>query len=157
MRTTKRESISALKTITRKTKTILAAAFVAVLALTAIRAADITPAETKAIAEAGYIFGLPIVMNYGVMYQSAVDDPGSSRRRSTRSRTKPACSLTGHGHRLAEQRYPVFSRLGGSSGGTDCPVGPRRGKVTLLFRRCSATATPTITDISDAGTGNRGR
>lgn len=32
-----------------------------------------SPAETRRIAEAGYIFGLPIVMNYGVMYEYAVD------------------------------------------------------------------------------------
>ena len=30
-------------------------------------------AETKAIAEEAYIYGLPIVMNYAVMYQYAVD------------------------------------------------------------------------------------
>src|SRR6185295_12080946 len=30
-------------------------------------------AETKAIAEEGFIYGLPIVMNYGVMYEYAVD------------------------------------------------------------------------------------
>ena len=29
--------------------------------------------ETKAIAEAGYIYGLPIVMNYAVMYEYSVD------------------------------------------------------------------------------------
>src|SRR5436190_955744 len=40
---------------------------------TTVRAADITPAETKAIAEEGFIYGLPIVMNYGVMYEYAVD------------------------------------------------------------------------------------
>jgi hypothetical protein len=34
---------------------------------------DITPAETKAIAEEGYIYGLPIVMNYATMYDYAVD------------------------------------------------------------------------------------
>ncbi len=50
-----------------------AAALAAVLALTTVRAADITPAETKAIAEEGFIYGLPIVMNYGVMYEYAVD------------------------------------------------------------------------------------
>ena len=38
-----------------------------------VRAADITPAETKAIAEEGFIYGLPIVMNYAVMYEYAVD------------------------------------------------------------------------------------
>src|ERR1700690_2515711 len=30
-------------------------------------------AETKAIAEAGFIYGLPIVMNYAVMYEYSVD------------------------------------------------------------------------------------
>jgi hypothetical protein len=45
----------------------------AVLALTTARAAEITPAETKAIAEEGLIYGLPIVMNYAVMYEYAVD------------------------------------------------------------------------------------
>src|SRR3954466_2444217 len=32
-----------------------------------------SPAEARRIAEAGYIFGLPLVMNYGVMYEYAVD------------------------------------------------------------------------------------
>src|SRR5271166_1862818 len=58
-----------------KTKTILALLSLALgAALTsAVRAADITPAETRAIAEEGYIYGLPIVMNYAVMYEYAVD------------------------------------------------------------------------------------
>jgi hypothetical protein len=33
----------------------------------------VTPAETKAIAEEAFIYGLPIVMNYAVMYEYAVD------------------------------------------------------------------------------------
>ncbi len=33
--------------------------------------------ETKAIAEEGFIYGLPIVMNYAVMYEYAVDKGGS--------------------------------------------------------------------------------
>jgi hypothetical protein len=37
------------------------------------RAADLTPAETKAIAEEAFIYGLPIVMNYAVMYEYSVD------------------------------------------------------------------------------------
>jgi hypothetical protein len=60
-----------------KTKTILCTAFAAVLALITARAADLTPAETKAIAEEGFIYGLPIVMNYGVMYEYAVDKNSS--------------------------------------------------------------------------------
>src|SRR6476646_5491915 len=56
-----------------ETKTILTAALISVLALTTARAADMTPAETKTIAEEGFIYGLPIVMNYAVMYAYAVD------------------------------------------------------------------------------------
>jgi hypothetical protein len=52
---------------------LTAAALVSALALTVVRATDITPAETKAIAEEGFIYGLPIVMNYAVMYEYAVD------------------------------------------------------------------------------------
>jgi hypothetical protein len=47
--------------------------FAVALVLTTARAADLSPAETKAIAEEGFIYGLPIVMNYAVMYASAVD------------------------------------------------------------------------------------
>src|SRR5580692_8594414 len=56
-----------------KTKTAIIASLAASLALTTARAADITPAETKAIAEEGFIYGLPIVMNYAVMYEYCVD------------------------------------------------------------------------------------
>ena len=58
-----------------KTKTILTSLSFA-LALTNARAADLTPAETKAIAEEGFIYGLPIVMNYAVMHEYAVDKGG---------------------------------------------------------------------------------
>jgi hypothetical protein len=56
-----------------KAKTILAAALAAALTLTTVRGADITPAEFKTISEEGLIYGLPIVMNYAVMYDYAVD------------------------------------------------------------------------------------
>jgi hypothetical protein len=66
-----------------KTKTILLVALATVLALTTVHGADLTPAdssavaltkeETKAIAEEGFIYGLPIVMNYAVMYEYCVD------------------------------------------------------------------------------------
>jgi hypothetical protein len=58
--------------ITRRLN-LIAAALAAVLAPTTVRAADITPAETRAIAEEGFVYGLPIVMNYAVMYEYAVD------------------------------------------------------------------------------------
>jgi len=46
---------------------------VSLASFTSARAADITPAEVKAIAEEGFIYGLPIVMNYAVMYEYSVD------------------------------------------------------------------------------------
>src|SRR2546430_3622366 len=62
---------------------LLAVALVSALAFTSARAVDLTPAdssavaltkeETKAIAEEGFIYGLPIVMNYAVMYEYSVD------------------------------------------------------------------------------------
>lgn len=42
-------------------------------AFTSSQAANLTTAETKAIAEEGYIFGLPLVMNYAIMNEYAVD------------------------------------------------------------------------------------
>jgi hypothetical protein len=54
-------------------RNLIAVALAAVLALATARAVDVTPAETKAIAEEGFIYGLPIVMNYAVMYEYAVD------------------------------------------------------------------------------------
>jgi hypothetical protein len=52
---------------------LVVAALAAVLAPTTVHAADATPAETRAIAEEGFIYGLPIMMNYAVMYEYAVD------------------------------------------------------------------------------------
>ena len=82
-----------LKTTTMKTRTIVAAALVATAltgcekkgdAITAAEQADkktsiAAPgiAETKAIAEEGFIYGLPLVMNYAVMNEFAVDTKSS--------------------------------------------------------------------------------
>jgi hypothetical protein len=53
----------------------IAGAFLAIAAMVLPAAAEDAPSilEAKDIAEAGFIFGLPIVMNYGVMYEYAVD------------------------------------------------------------------------------------
>ena len=74
MKTTLKPAFAALR---RGRLNLLAAALVSGLAFTSARAADLTPAETKAIAEEGFIYGLPIVMNYAVMYEFAVDSKGS--------------------------------------------------------------------------------
>jgi hypothetical protein len=52
---------------------LIAAALISVLAPASVRAADLTPAETKAIAEEGFIYGLPLVMNYSTMYEIGID------------------------------------------------------------------------------------
>ena len=51
-----------------KTKTVLVTALAAVLAFTTIRAADISPAEARAIAKEAYIYGFPLVDNYRIQY-----------------------------------------------------------------------------------------
>jgi hypothetical protein len=56
-----------------KTNAIIAAALAALPAITAAHAAEVAPAETKTIAEEGFIYGLPIVMNYAVMYEYCVN------------------------------------------------------------------------------------
>jgi hypothetical protein len=52
---------------------LIATALLSALALTPIRAANLTPAEAKAIAEEGFIYGLPLVMNYSAMYEIGID------------------------------------------------------------------------------------
>jgi hypothetical protein len=61
---------------TKFTAFALASAMTIALFATA-RGADLSPAETKAIAEEGFIYGLPIVMNYAAMYEFAVDKNSS--------------------------------------------------------------------------------
>jgi len=56
-----------------KTKTVLVAALATVLALTTVRAADITPAETRGIVKEAYIYGFPLVDNYRIQYSYFVD------------------------------------------------------------------------------------
>jgi len=70
MKTTRQPAFAALR---RGKLNLLAAALVSALAFSSARAVEMTPAETKAIAEEGFIYGLPIVMNYAVMYEFTVD------------------------------------------------------------------------------------
>ena len=52
---------------------LLAAALLGVLALATARAADVTPAETRAIAKEAYIYGYPMVDSYRIEYGYFVD------------------------------------------------------------------------------------
>jgi hypothetical protein len=56
-----------------KTKTVLVAALAAVLALTTVRAADISPTEARAIVKEAYTYGFPLVDNYRIQYSYFVD------------------------------------------------------------------------------------
>jgi len=56
---------------------LIGTALTSAAAMTNIRAADLTPAETKAIAEEGFIYGLPLVMNYAAMYEIGIDKTSS--------------------------------------------------------------------------------
>ena len=56
-----------------KTKAITSVALAAGLALTTVRAADVTPDEARAIAKEAYIYGFPLVDNYRIQYGYFVD------------------------------------------------------------------------------------
>src|SRR5436190_19022134 len=56
-----------------KTKTVISAALGAVLALTTLRAAEITPTEARAIAKEAYVYGFPLVDSYRIQYSYFVD------------------------------------------------------------------------------------
>ena len=70
--------------IKMKTIPVLATAFTCALAAGIAAAQDVTkmsmppPTEVRAIAEEGFIYGLPLVMNYAIMNEYAVD-PNSSQ------------------------------------------------------------------------------
>src|SRR3954469_13521964 len=57
----------------KRSLNLIAAALVSGLAFASASAAEPTAAEAKQSAEEGFIYGLPIVMNYAVMYEYAVD------------------------------------------------------------------------------------
>src|SRR6266576_1981253 len=73
MRITKRTFVSALKTTTMKTKTILTSLGFALAFTFTVRAADITPAQARAIAKEAYIYGFPIVDSYRIQHSYFVD------------------------------------------------------------------------------------
>ncbi len=52
---------------------MLISALLAVLAFAPPKEEELSLAEIRSIAEEGFIYGLPLVMNYGVMYEYAVD------------------------------------------------------------------------------------
>ena len=70
-----------------------------------LHAVEINPAEIQAIAEEGFIYGLPIVMNYAVMYDYAVDKDSGQFKAPFNEIKNEARVFTyeGYGHRHAQQ------------------------------------------------------
>ena len=66
--------------------------------------------QTKAIAEEGFIYGLPLVMNYAVMHEYAVDKGGPQFKAPfNQIKNEPrVLHLPRHGHHHSEQRHPVL-------------------------------------------------
>ena len=91
--------------------------------------------KAKDIAEAGFIYGLPIVMNYGVMYEYAVDrNSGQFKAPFNQIKNEPNVFTykdTAIPH--AEQRHALFVRMDGLAGRADRPFGPGGGPEALLL------------------------
>ena len=66
--------------------------------------------QTKAIAEEGFIYGLPLVMNYAVMNEFAVDTKSSQFKAPFNeiNNDAPRRDPRGHGGHHAEQRHAVL-------------------------------------------------
>jgi hypothetical protein len=80
--------------ITRRTLISTApAGLLAAGMLTRVRAAEMPPAEAAAIAEEAFIYGFPMVMNYGVMYEYFIDKTSSQYKTPfNQLTTRPACT-----------------------------------------------------------------
>ena len=91
--------------------------------------------ETKAIAEEGFIYGLPIVMNYAVMNEFAVDTKSSQFKAPFNeiNNQHRVATYEGHGGHYAEQRHSLLDALVGSARGADGDLGASSGKGTLLL------------------------
>ena len=84
--------------------------------------------KAKDIAEAGFIYGLPIVMNYGVMYEYAIDR-NSGQFKAPFNQIKNEAQrlhLQGHRHRHAEQRHAILVRMAGPARRADRAFASRR-------------------------------
>ena len=108
--------------------------------------------KAKDIAEAGFIYGLPIVMNYASCTSTpSIATRDSSRLRSIRSRTNPTSSPTKiqpFARRTAT--LPIHS-YGWTCGRSRWSFRSRRWTRSATTRSCSATAILTTTAISAPG------
>ena len=90
--------------------------------------------KAKDIAEAGYIYGLPIVMNYAVMYDYAVDrNSGQFKAPFNEIKNEPRVYTYKDRNYHAKQRHAVFDPLDGPAHRTDGALRPGRREIALLF------------------------
>ena len=108
--------------------------------------------EAKRIAEEGFIYGLPIVMNYAVMYEYAVDRTSGQFKAPFNqiNNEAPCLHLRGYGDCHAEQRHALLVRLAGPARRADRPLGAGSGEGPLLLGAARSTATPSTTATSAA-------
>ena len=103
-----------------------------------VHAKDLTTpgvAATKAIAEEGFIYGLPLVMNYAIMQEHAVDK-SSPQFKAPFNQLKNEARVfyvQGHGRHHPEQRHAVLVCLAGSARGADGDLGASSGEEPLLL------------------------
>ena len=91
--------------------------------------------EAKDIAEEGFIYGLPLVMNYAVMQEFAVDTELGAVQGAVQRDQQPAPRRHpgGHGSHHAEQRHALLDSLAGSARRADGDLGAGGRKGPLLL------------------------
>ena len=106
----------------------------------------------KAIAEEGFIYGLPIVMNYAVMYAFVVNrNSGQFKAPFNRDQERTHVFTYKDTAIVTPNSDTPYSTLWlDLRAGADGAIGSGRGPEALLLGACSATATPTTTAISAA-------
>ena len=93
---------------------LLIALTVALLAATPGMAQDkLAKGEVQKIAEEAFIYGFPMVMNYGIMYEYFIDKSSAQYKAPFNQiyNTAQRLHAEGHGRRHAQQRHAVLLRL----------------------------------------------
>ena len=109
-------------------------------------------AETKAIAEEGFIYGLPIVMNYAVMYEYCVDTNSGQYKAPFNQINNEARVFTYKDTAVVTPNSdtPYSFAVAGSARRADGDLRARRGEGTLLLGAALRLATPSTTATSAA-------
>ena len=91
--------------------------------------------EAKDIAEEGFIYGLPLVMNYAVMHEFAVDTNSGQFKAPFNeiNNMHHVATPDGHGGHHAEQRHALLDPLAGSAGRADGHLGAGGRQGALLL------------------------